>query len=31
MMEWLIFLFGAWFGCAVGIFIMCLLQINRKD
>ncbi len=28
-MECIIFLFGSWFGCAVGIFIMCLIQVKR--
>ena len=28
-MEWIYFLFGSWIGCAAGIFIMCLVQINR--
>lgn len=28
-MGWVVFLFGSWFGCAVGIFIMCLVQVNR--
>lgn len=25
------FLVGAWIGAAVGIILMCLLQVNRLD
>lgn len=30
-MGWLIFLGGAMFGGTVGIFTMCLLQVNHLD
>ena len=30
-MGWLIFLVGAMFGGTVGIFTMCLLQVNRLN
>ena len=30
-MGWLIFLGGAMFGGTVGVFTMCLVQINRVD
>ncbi|MDO5559635.1 MAG: DUF3789 domain-containing protein [Oscillospiraceae bacterium] len=30
-MGWLVFLSGAMFGAAVGIFTMCLLQVNHLE
>lgn len=31
MKEFIIFLFGFWFGGIVGIFLLCLIQINGDD